>query len=420
MRVFLDARARDGEFGGVQQVIIGLASGFSKLTDADDEYRFLAYSDADEWLRPHVSGPAQITHYSAAPKQDTAAHQSRRWLKKRVPFLHDLWRRVPALPGLRAADPPPSNGFIEQAGADVMHFTTQGGFITKVPTVYQPHDLQHIHLPQFFSAREKWARHRWYKILADQAAMVAVVFSWVRQDMIRHLHLPEDKVRVIEYAPVLTAYRAPAEADHDAVRRKFELPHPFVLYPAQTWPHKNHMKLLEALALLRERHGLTVPLICTGTKTQFHLKLEKRIRQLGLTGQVRFLGFVSSSELQCLYSLARAVTIPTLFEAGSAPMWEAFTAGTPVACSNVTSLPAQAGDAALVFDPHDAGQIAESIRRLWTDDSLRQTLIARGRASISRFSWERTARIFRAHYRRISGRALTDQDREMVSAQPLL
>lgn len=114
--------------------------------------------------------------------------------------------------------------------------------------------------------------------------------------------------------------------------------------------------------------------------------------------------------------MARAVVIPSLFEAASAPLWEAWRAGTPVACSNVTSLPEQAGAAAIVFDPHDLSQIAAATLQLWTEDDVRNRLIAAGRERVGSFTWLRTARIFRAHYRRLAGRDLTADDRELIDA----
>src|SRR4029077_12189294 len=93
---------------------------------------------------------------------------------------------------------------------------------------------------------------------------------------------------------------------------------------------------------------------------------------------------------------AGAVVIPSLFEAASAPLWEAFLAGVPAACSNVTSLPDQAGDAALVFDPDDIDAIGEAIRRLWFDEQLRERLITAGHRRVQEFSWGRAARLFRA------------------------
>ena len=119
---------------------------------------------------------------------------------------------------------------------------------------------------------------------------------------------------------------------------------------------------------------------------------------------------MSPLELQCLYRLSRGVVIPTKFEAASFPLWEAFLARVPAACSTVTSLPEQAGDAALSFDPDSSDEIANALRSLWSDKVLRAKLIDRGRENVSRLSWEQTARIFRAHYRHIGGRKLSEED----------
>jgi len=109
-----------------------------------------------------------------------------------------------------------------------------------------------------------------------------------------------------------------------------------------------------------------------------------------------------------------------MFEAASGPLWEAFVTGIPAACSNVTSLPQQAKDAALIFDPYNPEEIADAIWLLWTNDTLRNELEALGKRNVSRFNWERTARHFRAHYRRIVNRSLTEEDRMILSSPPLL
>ncbi len=94
--------------------------------------------------------------------------------------------------------------------------------------------------------------------------------------------------------------------------------------------------------------------------------------------------------------------------------------GVPVACSNATSLPQLAGDAALVFDYDKPDKIAEAIFRLWTDEALRKTLIERGKLRVAQFTWERTVRLFRAHYRRIANRFLTEEDHALLNAPPLV
>jgi glycosyltransferase involved in cell wall biosynthesis len=290
-----------------------------------------------------------------------------------------------------------------------MHLISQAGFFTDVPTIYHPHDLQHVHLPQYFTRAEiKW-REVYYRGLCAQAEMVAVSSKWTKNDLIENFGLPSTKISVIPLAPLLTEYPTPTAGDLATTRARFDLPDAFAFYPAKTWPHKNHMKLLEALALLR-RGGLTVPFVSCGQRLSFLAKLERRAQQLGIADQVIFLGHVTPLELQSLYRLSRCVVIPTKFEAASFPLWEAFVAGIPAACSTVTSLPEQAGDAALLFDPDRSEEIAKAVRSLWIDETLRHTLAERAHRKVSELSWDRTARTFRAYYRRIAGRALSEED----------
>lgn len=128
-----------------------------------------------------------------------------------------------------------------------------------------------------------------------------------------------------------------------------------------------------------------------------------------------WLGYVDAPVLSVLYRLARAVVVPTLFEAASAPVWEAFEAGVPVACSSVTSLPEQVGDAAVLFDPLDVDAIAGAIARVWSDEELRRVLIRRGHERMAGRSWRATALTFRAHYRRLARRRLSDEDRDLLA-----
>lgn len=405
MRVCLDARATEA-MGGVQQVLIGLAHGLSSLSDGDEEYFFLAYRGQESWIRPYLGGRCRLLllpHPPAPPRRRGAVAAVRRALGAVLP--------TGLLPPYRA---PRSDGTIEREGVDVMHFTFQEAFLTEVPSIYHPHDLQHVYFPRFFTARERRDREIAYRTFCRRSRMVAVANRWMQRDVARHYGLTDEQVRVIPLAPPLAVYPTPSDENLAAVRSAYRLPEAFLLYPAQTWAHKNHLGLLDALALLRRRRGLVTPLVCCGRQNGFFPVIARHVRALHLEDQVRFVGFVSPLELQCLYRLSRAVVVPTKFEAGSFPMWEAFLAGVPVASSTVTSLPEQAGDAALLFDPDRPEEIAEAVARLWTDAELRGTLAARGRERVGRFTWDRTARIFRAHYRRIAGRPFTGEDVELL------
>ena len=398
--------------GGVQQVVIGLAHGLSKL-DGPEQYLFLTYDGAAEWLQPYLGGACRELVWGPPPPGPSRLRQK----LSRYAGLRSIWQNV------RHAKPPAlerSTGLIENSGVRVMHFTKQSAFVTDVPSVFQPHDLQHRHLPEFFPPLERRLRDMRYRAFCNQAAMVAVASTWVKRDLIAQYGIPAEKISVINWAPPTEAYQPVDAVVLKQVRERLRLPERYIFYPSQTWPHKNHLGLLRALATLRDDYGLTVPLVGSGRKTAFFREIEREVQRLSLGDQVHFVGFVRPAELQALYKMSVATVIPTKFEAASYPAWEAFSAGVPVACSRVTSLPDQVGDAALTFDPDSVPEIAAAINRLWTDASLRAQLVVKGKANVARFSWDRTARIFRAHYRRIGGEQLSPVDVDLINQPPLL
>jgi glycosyltransferase involved in cell wall biosynthesis len=312
-----------------------------------------------------------------------------------------------------------SDGTVERAGVDVMHFPIQDAFVVDRPSIYQPHDLLHLHFPEFFSRWERERRERVYRTHCERAEMVVAMTSWGKRDLMEHYGLPGEKVHVVPWGSVLWEYPEPSPPDLNRLRARLSLPERFLLYPAQTWPHKNHEGLLEALALIKGREQLAIPLVCPGRKTRDFGRISERVRGLGLEATTRFPGFISPVELRGLYVLATALVFPSRFEGWGLPVCEAFSASLPVASSSATSLPDLIGEAALLFDPDDPEQIAECVLRLWRDPVLRQTLSERGRERGALFSFDRTARLFRAHYRRLGHRPANEEDRILLASPPL-
>jgi glycosyltransferase involved in cell wall biosynthesis len=409
VRVVIDARLRDGEPGGVQQIVIGLASGLSRLGNGGEEYLFATWRGHAEWLRPFVGGPCRIVDIGASRIRTVG-----RWVRGALGTTGAFG----VLPSSRVSVAP-NDRAIEALGADVIHFPTQRAFLTATPNVYQPHDLQHVHLPRFFSDAARQSRDRVYRTYCAQAAAVVVMSEWGRTDIVREYGLQRSRVYVVPWAPMLAEYPVPTAADIEATRRRYSLPGPFAYFPAHTFPHKNHVGLLQALARLRDSAGLAVPLVCTGRRNEFYGVIRERVRELRLDEQVRFLGFVPPADVAVLYRACRAVVFPTLFEGWGLPLSEAFYAGVPIACSRVTCLPEQADGGAMLFDPSDQSDMARAIAAVWSDEDLRARLVARGREVVARLGWDRTARMFRAIYRRVSGASLSPEDADLLQAAPV-
>jgi glycosyltransferase involved in cell wall biosynthesis len=236
---------------------------------------------------------------------------------------------------------------------------------------------------------------------------------WGAEDLVANLDVPRRKIAVIPAASPLAAYAEPIGDDLDRVRAAYDLPDAFVLYPAQTWPHKNHLGLADAVALAAAE-GTQLNVVCTGWQNDFSGTIERRVRERGLDGLIRLPGLVPEADLTALYRLARALVFPSLFEGWGFPLLEAFSVGLPVACSDIPVLREVVGPAAATFDPTRPQDIAATLRRLWEDEGLRRELARRGRARSREFSWERTARLCRAHYRRVAGVRLSEEDRALV------
>jgi len=410
LRVVIDARRqREGVAGGTEQVVIGLAHGLSTLTDSPDEYLFLTTPPDAEWIAPYLSGGCQVL--TSVTSSGTPTWRGR---LAAIPALRATWDRVSPALGRRIVRVPRSDGTIERAGVEVVHFPRQSAFLTAVPSVYQPHDLQHLHLPKYFTPRARLGREVTYRAFCAQARTVVMMSRWGKEDLTTHYDLPRTKVCVIPGASVLDAYPEPTRADIDATRARLALPEFFAFFPAQTFPHKNHLTLLEALAIARDRMETTIPLVASGYQNEYFPRIAQRIGELRLETQVRFVGFVRPVELRALYRMARCMVFPSCFEGWGLPVVEAFHEGTPVACANATSLPEVAGDAALLFSADSPSEMAERLVRLWKDEGLRARLTALGRARAAALSWTRTARIFRAHYRRIAARQLDEADYQLL------
>ena len=162
----------------------------------------------------------------------------------------------------------------------------------------------------------------------------------------------------------------------------------YLLFPGHTWPHKNHQGAVEALRVLREAYGLDPLLVCTGSPKRAEGELRAKIRAAGLEARVRFLGYCPTNDMPALYEGAAALMFPSLFEGFGIPLLEAMWCDCPIVCSNTTSLPEIAGDAALLVDPRSPEDLALAMSRVLTDAATRQALIERGRRQVKGFSWQ--------------------------------
>ena len=415
MRILIEIDTSPGVAGGVAQATQGLISSLGQL-DGPERYLLAArtWHQAD-WIRKYC-GTNQEIIVRDLKWRPTASSKSfvKKALRPAVEAIRHAAGRL--IPQPKWPVLPLSDGYYETLGCNVAHFPTQNFTLCALPSVYNPHDLQHLHYPQFFSPEELAWREVTYRGACHLSNTVVVGSEWIKQDVIAQFGICSKKIQVIPLAPPTLQYPSISPSQLEDARQRLALPERFALYPAVTWPHKNHLRLLDALAMLRDSRGLKVNLVCTGARYEEHWpRIQERVEALHLKDQVKFLGFLPEVDLRAVYRLGEFLVLPTLFEADSCPIHEAWSEGLPVASSNHTALPEQVGQAGLLFDAADVSAIADAVSKMTSDPALRRTLVERGRRRVKDFDWERTAKAYRAVYRRSAGMTLNDEDRWLLA-----
>src|SRR5919202_635387 len=250
-------------------------------------------------------------------------------------------------------------------------------------TIVTLHDVQELHCPEFFSPAERLERAFVHKSITEKSSLIVVSYEHVKQDLITYFRRTETNVLVclLEMQNLWFDKIAPNKL---AGLEEYNLPQKFILYPAVTWPHKNHIGLLKAIALLRDKQNVKVSVVFTGHQTEYFAKIDEVIHELNLQSHVQFLGVVSEDVLYTLYRQAHAVVVPTLYEAGSFPLMESILMGIPVVCSNVTSLPDTIGQADYVFTPTITEDIADKVYKICFDESYRTRNVSNSRKQADR------------------------------------
>jgi glycosyltransferase involved in cell wall biosynthesis len=250
-------------------------------------------------------------------------------------------------------------------------------------------DIQHEFFPEFFAPEDLAERRRRFGDAISRADYVCAVSDFTRCTLIDRLAVPPEKVITLRLAaaPLFSPERP---GDEERRLEAFALRGvEYLLFPAHTWRHKNHQAALEALRILRDRHGLRPLLICTGAAREAQPAIEEQLRRHDLQGQVRFVGYCVPEDLAAFYRNAAALVFPSLFEGFGMPVLEAMASGCPVVCSDAGSLPEVAGPAALLVDPRDHEGLAEALRRILCEEGLAATLRAHGLERAAGFTWRR-------------------------------
>jgi glycosyltransferase involved in cell wall biosynthesis len=225
------------------------------------------------------------------------------------------------------------------------------------------------------------------------ADRVVTISHFSEQTIVKHHRISARKVIVSHVCADKRYYQAAEVAQApDCLLPESD----FVIYPANYWMHKNHDTLLRALQWLKIERDLAIDAVFTGYEVPNGYPLGQKAAEYGLSEQVYRAGYVTVEELAYLYSRAKMLVFPSLFEGFGIPLVEAMAAGCPVVAAEATSLPEIGSEAAEYFDPASPQSIGMAIEKVWGDEALRQRLIQRGRRRTLNFSATKLAQTHRA------------------------
>jgi glycosyltransferase involved in cell wall biosynthesis len=295
-----------------------------------------------------------------------------------------------------------------KAGVELVHSLASTaplhGRFHRVVTV---HDLIYARFPEAHAGVRNLAMRALVPAAVRRSDRVIAISQSTRTDLVELLGTPAQRIDVIPQG-LGSGRREPALGE-PVLRERFGLGERRVLLSVSAKrPHKNLLALIEALAAI-PAEGRPL-LVLPGYPTWHEHELRERARSAGLSDDVLFLGWLSDEEMEGLWAIAEAFVFPSLYEGFGLPVLEAMARGVPVACSNASSLPEVAGDAALLFEPSDTQAIATAITRLLDDQALRERLRGLGLERARQFTWQRTARLTLASYARTLGTPPAGED----------
>ncbi len=245
------------------------------------------------------------------------------------------------------------------------------------PVVATIHDLMHRYERGFPEAGSWWrylVRDHRFRSLTRNSNVVMVDSEQGKRHVVESYSANPLQVQILPY--IAPSYITEAR-ERDDIDERYSLPAKFYFYPAQFWPHKNHLRLIKAL-MRAKAECPDIALVLAGGKRLSYPTIMKQVVSAGLQDAVRFVGYVPDEDMAALYKRAHGLVMPTFFGPTNIPPLEAMALGCPVLISGTYAMPEQCGDAAIYFDPNSEDEMSEQMVRLWTDKQLWEQLSVAG------------------------------------------
>ena len=359
------------------------------LKTAQSPHAFIVLDGAaqDEELRQPAGGslhpiPEQRPIQAMADMDnDPVRNIISRWFHRMIGMSHRNDENINGLEPLIDENSNPLEALVASEQIDLLWLMTPSSEPLSVPYIATVWDLEHRKQPYFpevsttgwtFSARENV-----YNALLPPASMIITGTQAGKEEIVHYYRVNPANVIVIPF-PVPVGALMVQSLGSVAIKEKYGLNGDFLFYPAQFWPHKNHVNLLRALRLLRDQNGLDLDLVLTGSDKGNLDHVMKEVVKAGLSDRVFVLGFIPREDLTALYRASMALVFPSYFGPDNFPPLEAFALGCPVIAANVPGALEQIGEGALLFDPSDPSDIAAKIESRCRMPNLREQMIVKG------------------------------------------
>lgn len=258
----------------------------------------------------------------------------------------------------------------------------------KTPILLTYMDMQHEYYPDFFTPSVLEYRAKTHRSSVAKAKHLIAPSNFTKQSLIEKFGVVPEKISVIPAGWVPSQFTRANKEEIERVSRKYQLPSDFIFYPANPWPHKNHARLMSSLRNYEQKFGKAPTLVISGRMPNEPRDARLYALAAGIENNVIDVGYLPKQDLRAIYSSAKMLIFPSLFEGFGIPLIEAMAIGCPIAAAHVTSIPECVGNAGYYFDPTDIEGMTLAIYSLMTDNLLREKLIEIGFEQVKLFSQE--------------------------------
>jgi glycosyltransferase involved in cell wall biosynthesis len=347
-----------GVVGGTETYAAGLLHGLAEI-DQRNEYVVFVNRESESWPLPQAENLIRIV----CPVQ--AVGRASRYLFEQV--------RLPRL--------------LAQYHIEVVHSLGYvGPLVTPCPSVVSIHDLNYITLRHAMPGVKRTALRFFSMHSAKRANHVITISDFSKREICRIIKLDPDKITVTHLGTMKNS-ALNSSGNWMELTQRYGIREPYVVAFGGRTLNKNIPRLIRAFALVKDTFPHSIVLI-----GHLPADVDLAAESEGMRNRITITGYVPEGHVLPLLSHADLFVLPSLYEGFGLPVLEAQQAAVAVACSTAGSLPEVGGDGALYFDPTSIAHIADTIRHGLADETLRSQLILKGRANLSRFSWEKTAR----------------------------